>query len=294
MSETLHTCPGCNTPNFTARGLKAHVCKGVKRSLPELSEPAETALAPVLPKPMLIASFSALQQGIKGDALAMKVKMFFAGLLVRELSETFRAEHGETRGGDQKSEAARTKGDANVTFAAEHLKTHLEEALGVSYRTCCRYRRFWEDVTTSDRHAKAVAALNAVWLQHSEQHLLTAPAKGAKAAKAQALALHEAGSVLAEQVQELLTEADEFGLHELFEQPEKDVTPDATPDADDETAADRKHKLIRFWCGDLLKRLGNNEFLRLPTPQLETLTTELEEALAKAKDRLNTKKGKRK
>lgn len=33
MSETLHTCPGCNTPNFTARGLKAHVCKGVKRDV---------------------------------------------------------------------------------------------------------------------------------------------------------------------------------------------------------------------------------------------------------------------
>lgn len=30
MSETLHTCPDCGTPNFTTRGLKAHVCKGKK------------------------------------------------------------------------------------------------------------------------------------------------------------------------------------------------------------------------------------------------------------------------
>ena len=28
MSETLHTCPTCQTPNFTAKGLKAHRCKG--------------------------------------------------------------------------------------------------------------------------------------------------------------------------------------------------------------------------------------------------------------------------
>lgn len=32
MSETLHTCPGCDTPNFTKRGLKAHVCKGKRQA----------------------------------------------------------------------------------------------------------------------------------------------------------------------------------------------------------------------------------------------------------------------
>lgn len=30
--EQLHTCPGCHTPNFTARGLKAHKCKGKTRA----------------------------------------------------------------------------------------------------------------------------------------------------------------------------------------------------------------------------------------------------------------------
>ena len=35
MPETLHTCPTCETPNFTARGLKAHHCKG-KQSPPEI------------------------------------------------------------------------------------------------------------------------------------------------------------------------------------------------------------------------------------------------------------------
>lgn len=31
-SEQLHTCPGCHTPNFTARGLKAHKCKSKPRA----------------------------------------------------------------------------------------------------------------------------------------------------------------------------------------------------------------------------------------------------------------------
>jgi hypothetical protein len=32
-TETLLTCPTCNTKNFTERGLKAHRCKGVSRAL---------------------------------------------------------------------------------------------------------------------------------------------------------------------------------------------------------------------------------------------------------------------
>ncbi len=32
MKETLVTCPTCNTPGFTERGLKAHRCKGINRS----------------------------------------------------------------------------------------------------------------------------------------------------------------------------------------------------------------------------------------------------------------------
>jgi len=35
-NESLVTCPTCQTPNFTPRGLKAHRCKGVKRTLSAL------------------------------------------------------------------------------------------------------------------------------------------------------------------------------------------------------------------------------------------------------------------
>lgn len=242
-----------------------------------------------LQKPAIISTFNTLQNGIKGDALAMKVKMFFAGLLVKELSEIFRAEVGETRGGDRKSDTSKIKGDTDVTFDDTSLKNYLEEAFGVTYRTCNRYLNFWERTTNSDKHAQAVAALNKVWSHHVESLRLEGPKKGGK--PTQTLALQEAGMTLAGDVQELLSEADDLGLHELFELPIKDVTPEPEEETP-ETAADKKQKLIKFWCGDLMKRLGNNEFLRLPKPQLETLTTELEEALAKAKERLKTAKGK--
>jgi hypothetical protein len=35
MSDTLVSCPTCHTENFTPRGLKAHRCKGLNRSLPD-------------------------------------------------------------------------------------------------------------------------------------------------------------------------------------------------------------------------------------------------------------------
>jgi hypothetical protein len=45
MSEKLHICPGCNTPGFTATGLKAHKCKGPKAEAAELTtaEPRDPA-----------------------------------------------------------------------------------------------------------------------------------------------------------------------------------------------------------------------------------------------------------
>ncbi len=281
-TEPLHTCPNCHRANFTAKGLKAHRCKPVTVTIEP--EPVIT-LAPVLPKQSLIGTFTGLQTGLKADALSMKVKFYFLGLIVNELTEAFRLEHGETRGGDQKSQA--------VTFAAEHLKEKLETALDVSYMTCTRYRNFWQDCTHSDKHAKAVKALNGVWTQHVESLKLEAPksgkSKGGKTNKgATALALFEPGKGFAEAVQGLLEEADDLGLHMLFEKPVKDVTPEG--DTEPETPQ-RKNKLIAFWCEDLARRMSRNEFLRLPKLQRQQLADEWELALTKLKDTLTPKKG---
>lgn len=290
-TEQLHPCPKCQTPNFTARGLQAHKCKGIHRAgalqATSLANPEVTAC---------VARFRALQGALKQSVLGTKLLKYFLGLEVKRLCALHGELHGEQRGGDVKSDDAKIKTDSLSVLVGPWL----ENQLGVTERSCYRYRNFFESLTTSNANEATVKKLNAWWNDWQEKttaQLLT-DAK-AKKGKGSALALSDsAAALLAESdLKTILDHPDEWGLHELFEEPLKDVTPQDDDSAeDDDNAADRKHKLIKFWCGDLLKRLGNNEFLRLPKPQLETLTTELEEALHKAKDRLKpaTKGGKRK
>lgn len=286
--EQLFDCPKCGRTKFTAKGLKAHACK------PEVitTEP-ETMLAPILPKPLLISTFTTLQDGIKGDVLAMKVKMFFAGMLVKELADNFRATVGETRGRPEKTDGA-------SVLNSMTLESYLEDCFNVTARTCHRYRRFWEDCTSSDRNEKAVKALNLVWTNHLQTLQLEAPKKPgkgkgkAKASQPLELSLHAPSKSFAEDVQELLTEADELGLHELFEVPLKEVGPAGEDNPEPPEPPDNKGKLIKFWITDFGRRLTRKEYMRLPKAQRETLATDWEIALHELKDSLATsrKKGK--
>lgn len=45
MSETLHTCPTCQTPNFTERGLRSHKCKGANRASAEVEIVTDAEIA---------------------------------------------------------------------------------------------------------------------------------------------------------------------------------------------------------------------------------------------------------
>jgi len=249
----------------------------------------ETGLAPATPKPVILGTFAALQNGLKTDALAMKVKMYYLGLLVKELSDHFRAEHGETRGGDQ---TGKSKNDTVSLLPQATLETYLEDNFSVTYRTCVRHRNFWDACTQSDKHAKAVKALNSVWVKHVEALQLEAPKKGK--APAAALALQERCTELAEAVEGLLEEADSLDLHTLFEKP----TP-AGPviDADtgeEDDSADRKSKAIEV-IDQLCRKLGGMKktYLYAPKPHRERLQTELEEALAEVKKTLTPKGGKK-
>lgn len=92
MSETLHTCPGCQTTGFTAKGLKAHRCKGTNR---------QTGLA--------LTGESAAPDWSRARSLAEGIKHHFrlslAGqiLLGHEL-QTLKIELGFCeRGGDRRS-----------------------------------------------------------------------------------------------------------------------------------------------------------------------------------------------
>ena len=244
-------------------------------------------LAPIIPKQALIGTFHGLKGPTEQTVLRLKIIMFFSGLIVKELTEHFRAEHGETRGGDHRSDPAQNQSGKASVLPAVTLESYLEDALGVTARTCRNHRSFWEACTTSDKHAKAVKALNGVWKKHVESLALEAPKKG-KSAPA-ALALQDTCTELANAVEGLLEEADALDLHTLFEKPVKDVTPPAEPETEEQTA-DRKAKAIEF-IDQLCRKLGGTQktYLYAPKPHRERLLTELEEAASAIKQTLNPK-----
>lgn len=288
--ETLHTCPTCHTPGFTARGLKAHKCDGKNRAansskddLPESSEVAACA-----------ARFRALHGALRHSVLGSKLLKYFLGLESSRLYELHAELYGETRGGDQ---AQGQNGKPSVL-----LEPWLEEHLGVTARSARTYRDFFRGLTTTIEHADTIKKLNDWWQDWKEKttpQLAESPAKkgrqtlSLKEASAASLSLHEGCKLSEKDLQTILDHPDEWGLHELFEVPAKDVTP-----TDDDTSPpeppDNKDKLIKFWASDFARRITRKEYMRLPKAQRETLATDLEEVVHELKDSLQPKKPKAK
>lgn len=243
-----------------------------------------------------VIRFQAFHGAAKGSAMALKLAKFFAGVEVQTLCDLHKEEHGETRGGDQKSDTAKTK---RTGLSILTLADFLEDALDVTDRTARRYRQFFESVT--QEKPELAAKLRKWWLSWKEKAALelapgAAPkalGKGKGKGKGKGaqlvttgpatMALHEACGLAAKDVQALVEHADEFGLHELFERPLKNVTPDDEPPAP--PPAD-KDALAKFWLKDFQRRAMNNEFLKLPKQSREALLATWEEATTKLKDSL--------
>lgn len=231
-----------------------------------------------------IARFRAFHEAARGSVISLKLAKYFAGIEVQTLADLHADTYGETRGTDNEGPT---------------LSQYLEDALGVTYRTAHRYRTHFLSCT---QHAPQIAdKLTAWWTKWKDSseapQAIEAPAKPKGKGKAalattapqpQALTLHEVCKLTADDLQSLISHADEWGLNELFEAPLKDVTPptDPTPKA----SADQIERLAKFWLSDLSRRALNNEFLKLPKPQREALLTTLEEATDKLKHSLNGKK----
>lgn len=245
-----------------------------------------------------IARFHLFHEAVKGNVMAMKLAKFFAGIEVTTLCDLHHEEHGETRGGDQRSEEAQTKTDTPLSTLK--LSDFLEDALGVTDRTARRYREHFQSCT--EAHPEAAAKLRKWWQGWKNEALQLAPAaapkgkgKGKGKAKqlvttgAQSLALHEVCNLAAKEMQAILEQPDAWGLHELFEKPIKDVTPEEEepPTGGDD---DAKERLAKFWLKDVSRRLMNNELLKLRKQDREALLTTLEEATTKLKDSLQGKK----
>jgi hypothetical protein len=232
------------------------------------------------------ARFKALHGLLKQTVMGTKLLKYFLGLEASRLYELHAELYGETRGGDQ---TGKQNGTRSVL-----LETFLEDSLGVTARSARKYRDFFQNITTGTEHEDTVKRLNGFWIGQRETMLSLPSSTGKKGSGGSAaLSLQTLGTIAEKDLQTILEQPDEWGLHELFEVPLKDVSP--AEDDDTPEPPDNKGKLIKFWLGDFARRLTRKEYMRLPKAQRETLATDLELALHELKDSLaagTKKKGK--
>lgn len=207
------------------------------------------------------------------STVELKLAKYFAGLEVNALYDLHAQIHGETRGRPSSKEIVETTSTIS-------LNDFLEEHLGVTSRTARTYRNFF--LATASNAPEIADKLNEVW---SGQLALPS---------SDSTSLQTLCTSHAEMLHTLAKSPDEFGLHELFEIPQRDVSPkDPDEDNDSQRKKAERAALVKFWSESLVRRLENQELHRLPAPVLEAVVVKMEEAAKAARETLATKKNKR-
>lgn len=289
LTTPLVTCPDCGQPNFTASGLAAHQGKAAcKRRAAQLqiaaATDAPTALSADQTKSLTAEMDSGavrmkfLQLALRHGAGQMKLLKFLSGLECNLLQDLHRELHGETRGGGAAPDAPT-------------LTTWIADKIGVTERTWRRYLNFFRSITS--QHPALAKKLIAHWEKWKSAKLKPAPKPkalkaGAKPRKAQLAKAPDsqllAGLTLTEDdLNDLVTSWDEWGLHELFEAPIKDVTPKTV------TPPPNMDARLKFWLEDFCKRALKDDYLTLPKDKREALLTTTQEMASKLADSLSKK-----
>lgn len=293
MSAQLLTCPICQQPGFSARGLKSHegnkTCKARAATLQlSIDADAPQALTPAqvadLKAQMAAGAnrFRVLHGMLKLSAVQFRLIKFLTGLEANLLSDLHRELYGETRGG-------------GVAKDVPLMGTWVEEHLGITESTWRKMKAFFQGIISA--HPDLAKKLIKGW-ETWKLAKIKAPAKpkalkpGAKPVKKKAqITAHPGAQIMAgvtlteADFEELLLATDEWGIHELFEKPQRDVTP---PPADPPPSGDGDGS-IKFWLQDFQRRALNNEFLKLPKDKREALLTTTQEMVQKLSDSLKKK-----
>lgn len=248
---------------------------------PEVLTPARKA---ELDKEIKAAAgrFSALHGMIGVTALQLKLLNLLSGIEVACLKDLHFERYGETRGG-------------GVAKDSPLLGPWLENLAGVTERTLRRHLTAWRNCSAN--HPEIATKLRTAWdawkakkLKAATPKAIKAPTAGAKAkptkaqlAKKPAAEIFAPGKLTQEDLATLLNDADEWGLHELFEKPERDVTeaPPAPPN--------NKQQSFDFWLQDFTNRVLKDDYLKLPKTHREALLTTTKEMAAKLEESLKTK-----
>lgn len=217
-----------------------------------------------------VARFKLFNAALCKSALELKLAQYFAGLEVNALYDLHLEQHGGAQPG-RRSDLAQA--------ARQSLEEFLEQHLDVTARTARKYRALFLSITST---SPALADRLTGWWRSK----LALPS-----GKTSPTALQTLCKEHADALHELATAADEFGLHELFLKPERDVTP---PRGSDVPPPDAKlDALVKFWMESVTRRLENEELHRLPPTVLEAVVAKMEAATQRAREVLASKQNRK-
>lgn len=214
---------------------------------------------------LIQARFRTFQTIARTSAMHTKLAAYFCGLEVQALADF----HGVRQGA-----AATSASVAEVGTWSDFV----EAALNVPYRTAQRYRAQFNSIATAQ--PEAARKLNEAWKQMHTTKALTAGGDLITSSQLSAEALHT-----------LCTEADQWGLDELFQEAEKQAKDAGGSKSSSSSAKAKREALINFWHDQLTRRIESDEYLRLPATTLESVATHFEQAAKKARAILKQKGG---
>ncbi len=128
MSEPLVSCPTCGIPNFTPRGLKAHICKGPIATMKNVTPGKAESTALATPPAQLFAKAREYHDAAQLHGRLSVAAMIMCGVELARLKN----ELGFTHGGDRKSNPQR----ADLIGSWGDL---CREHVGISDDTAKRY-----------------------------------------------------------------------------------------------------------------------------------------------------------
>lgn len=129
MSDPLVTCPTCGIPNFTHRGLKAHICKGPIANMKNVTPGKAESTAIATPPAQLFTRARELNQAAQLHGRMSVAMMIMCGVELARIKKDL----GYTHGGDRTG--ARSH-DGILLGTWDEL---CEQHVGISKSTAHRY-----------------------------------------------------------------------------------------------------------------------------------------------------------
>lgn len=278
MKETLITCPTCSSPNFTARGLKAHRCNGINRQLSappvgaKSSEQTAVATGTISTRLERIRSWHNVS---REQAWQLKLIVFFAGMEIQALKDDLGVTERQRTDIDGTAETVSAVTNGKATTWEELVELEC----GMTYRTAQNYVTAYHNIcAAAPSFAEAILKVAAPRLD------------GKKAC----LALPDPGAVIAkipeEELEKFRDATDPWSLREIYARPMKAAQAQIVEEIEKAKSKQREVQgFLKFWFDELESNVKRHTYLRLPRKQRELLLNTLEITVSEIKESLKSK-----